>query len=178
MTAIGITGQGLTGIIRMTWVHDHLAHVLDSQDDETSGTWTGLACPAYGLALGGDVDNATLRRLAAHSGIADLTWEAPDEITARHGEAFQAAIQAYHAADTERADRLWDQVRAIWSQAWSANYAVLEFLQGTGLARFSPVKPQHWVIASFEHHCGPHGLPRPHIHNIVLTSLTTPAQAR
>jgi len=178
MTAIGITGLGLTGTVRMTWVHDHLAHVLDHSQDETSGTWTGLACPAYGLALGADVDNATLRRLAAHGEIADLTWEAPDEITTRHGEVLQAAIQAYHAADAERADQLWDQVRATWSQAWSANYAVLEFLQGTGLARFSPVKPQHWVIASFEHHCGPHGLPRPHVHNIVLTSLTTAAQAR
>ena len=86
---------------------------------------------------------------------------------------FQAAIRAYHAADSERADELWENVRAIWSQAWSANYAALEFLQGTGLTRFSPVKPQQWVIASFEHHCSPHGLPRPHIHNIVITSLTT-----
>ena len=75
----------------------------------------------------------------------------------------------------EHADRLWDNLRAIWSQAWSANYAVLEFMQATGLTRFSPVKPQHWVIASFEHHTSPHGLPRPHIHNIVLPSLTTAA---
>jgi hypothetical protein len=36
---------------------------------------------------------------------------------------------------------------------------------------FSPVKPQCWVMASFEHHCGPHGLPSPHIHNVVLTGL-------
>jgi len=28
--------------------------------------------------------------------------------------------------------------------------------------------PQRWLVASFEHHCGPHGLPRPHIHNIVV----------
>jgi len=121
------------------------------------------------------VDNATLRHLAAGSEIADLIWEAPDELTAEHGQVFQAAIRAYHAADAERADELWEKVRAVWSQAWSANYAVLEFLQGTGLTRFSPVKPQHWVAASFEHHTSPHGLPRPHIHNIVITALTTRA---
>jgi len=176
MTAIAITGMGLTGVLRMTWVQDNLAHVLDhSLTDETSGTWTGLACPGYGLAPGADVDNAMLRQLAIRGEIADLTWEAPDELTADHAQVFQAAIRAHHAADSERADELWENVRAIWSQAWSANYAVLEFLQGTGLTRFSPVKPQQWVVASFEHHCSPHGLPRPHIHNIVITSLTTRA---
>ena len=176
MTAIAITGLGLTGVLRMTWVHDNLAHVLEhSLTDETSGTWTGLACPAYGLALGTDVDNATLRNLAAESEIADLIWEAPDDITAEHGEAFQVAMRADHAADTERAEQLWENVRAIWSQAWSANYAVLEFMQGTGLTRFSPVKPQQWIVASFEHHTSPHGLLSPHIHNIVIASLTTVA---
>ena len=41
MTALAITGMGLTGVLRLTWVHDNLAHVLDySQADETSGTWT------------------------------------------------------------------------------------------------------------------------------------------
>jgi hypothetical protein len=54
-------------------------------------------------------------------------------------------------------------------------HAVLEFMQGTGLTRFSPVRPQHWVIASFEHHTSPHGLPRSHIYNIVLPSMTTAA---
>ena len=63
--------------------------------------------------------------------------------------------------------------RGSWSQTWSATYAVLEFMQGTGLTRFAPVKPQRWVIASFEHHTSPHGLPHPHVHNIVLPSLTT-----
>ena len=29
--------------------------------------------------------------------------------------------------------------------------------------------------ATFEHHTSLHGLPRPHVHNIVLTSLTTGA---
>jgi len=179
MTAFAITGMGLTGVLRTTWIQDNLAHVLDhSQADETSGTWTGLACPGHGLALGADVDNAVLRHLAAGSEIADLIWEAPDELTAEHGQVFQAAIRAYHAADSERAEELWDKVRAVWSRAWSANYAVLEFMQGTGLTRFSPVKPQHWVVASFEHHCSPHGLPRPHIHNIVITSLTTAANVR
>jgi hypothetical protein len=53
------------------------------------------------------------------------------------------------------------------------NYAVLELMQGTGLTRFSPVKPQRWVVASFEHYTSPHGLPHPHIHNIVIGGLTT-----
>ena len=179
MTAIAITGMGLTGVLRTTWVQDNLAHILDySQAGETSGTWTGLACPGHGLALGADVDNAVLLHLVAGNEVADLTWEAPDELTAEHAQAFQAAMRAYHVGDSERAGQLWEDLRATWSQAWSANYAVLEFMQGTGLTRFSPVKPQHWVVASFEHHTSPHGLPRPHIHNIVLTGLTTGANVR
>ena len=75
--------------------------------------------------------------------------------------------------DAER--QLRQEVQAIWSVAWSANYAALKFLQDAGLSRFSPVKPQRWVVASFEHHRGPHGLPHPHVHNIVITSLTTGA---
>lgn len=59
MTALAITGMGLTGVLRLTWVQNSLAHVLDySQADETSGTWTGLAWPGHSLALGADVDNA------------------------------------------------------------------------------------------------------------------------
>jgi hypothetical protein len=173
MTTIGITGMGLTGVMRMTWVHDNLAHVLDrSHADETSGTWTGLACPAHGLPLGSDVDDATLRRLAAQGQIADLTWEAPADLTAEHAQAFQSAIQAYDAADTESAEQLWDNVQVIWSQEWSTNYSVLELMQHTGLTQFSPVKPQQWVVASFEHHSGSHGLPHPHIHNIVISVQT------
>jgi hypothetical protein len=82
-------------------------------------------------------------------------------------------MRAYHARDSERAGQLWEDLRAIWSHAWSANYAVLELMQGTGLTRFSPVKPQRWVVASFEHHTSPHGLPRPHVHNIAIGGLTT-----
>jgi hypothetical protein len=179
MTAIAITGMGLTGMLRITWVRDNLAHVLDhSHTDETSGTWTGLACPGHGLALGSDVDNATLQHPPAGSEVADLTWEAPDELTAEHAEVFQAAMRAHQAGNTERAEQLWENLQAIWSQAWSANYAALEFMQGTGLTRFAPVKPQHWVVASFEHHTSPHGLPRPHIHNIAVASLTTRPKLR
>ncbi len=171
MTAIAIDGMGLTGVLRLTWVRDNLAHVLHhSHTDETSSTWTGLAGPGHGLPLGTDVDNATLQRLAAGSEIADLTWEAPDDLTAEHAQVFQAAMRAHHADESERAQRSWENLKAIWSRAWSANYAALEFMQGTGLTRFAPVKPQRWVVASFEHHTSPHGLPRPHVHNIVLTS--------
>ncbi|MBV9095395.1 MAG: hypothetical protein JO132_16215 [Streptosporangiaceae bacterium] len=176
MTAIAITGMGLTGVLRITRVQDHLAHALDhSHTDETPGTWTGLACPGYGLPPGTDVDTAMLQHLVSGSAIADLIWEAPDQLTAEHGQAFQAAIRAYKAGDADRAEQLWDNVRALWSQAWSANYAVLEFVQGTGLTRFSPVKPQLWVVASFEHHASPHGVQRPHFHNLVLTAMTTTA---
>ncbi len=78
MTALAITGMDLTGVLRLTWVQDNLAHVLQhSQTDETSGTWTGLACPGHGLALGADVDNQVLQEMAAGNEIADITWEAP-----------------------------------------------------------------------------------------------------
>ena len=119
------------------------------------------------------MDNVTLRHLAADGKIADLVWEAPEELAAEHGRAFQAAMQAYHAGDSESAEQHWHELRAIWSRAWAADYAALELLQNAGITTFSPVKPQRWVIASFEHHCGPHGLPRPHVHNVVITQLTT-----
>ena len=59
---------------------------------------------------------------------------------AEHGEALRTTIVAYHAADSELAERLWKGPSHL-SQAWSANYAALGFLQHAGLARFSPGKP-------------------------------------
>ena len=45
--AIAITGMGLTGLLRMTWVQDNLAHLLDhSHTDETSGTPGQVAGPS------------------------------------------------------------------------------------------------------------------------------------
>src|ERR1700722_14981097 len=175
MTAAAITGIDLTGVLRLTRVYDNLAHVQDhTHTDETSGTWTGLACPGHGLPLGADVDSTALRHLAASGGeIADLIWEAPDELATEHAQVFLAAMRAYNTGETERPDRLWENLQAIWSQAWSANYAVLEFMQGTGLTRFSPVKPQRWVVASFEHHTSPPGLPRPHIFIAFISCVTT-----
>jgi len=177
MKSTSITAPGLSGVLRMTWVHDDLAHVLEHAEvDEPSGTWTGLACPDHGLPLGGDVDNAMLRHLAADGKIADLVWEAPEELVAEHGQAYHAAMQAYHAGHSELAEQHWQKFQRVWSQAWAANYAALELLQNAGITTFAPVKPQRWVIASFEHHCGPHGLPQPHVHNVVATSLTTGLQ--
>jgi hypothetical protein len=168
-------GPGLDGTLRLTWVADHLAHVLDhSTTDETSGTWTGLACPDHGLQIGSDVDNATLLRLSGQGEIADLIWEAPADFTAEHGHLCTGAIQAHQSGRAEEGEHLWEHLVAQWSQAWSANYQVIKFMQDAGLTRFSPVKPQRWVIASFEHHTGPHGLPQPHVHNIVIPSLTAP----
>lgn len=34
-----------------------------------------------------------------------------------------------------------------------------------------------WVVAFIEHHTGPHGLPRPHVHNSALANLTTAAKS-
>ena len=112
MTSTSITAPGLSGVLRMTWVHDDLAHVLEHADvDEPSGTWTGLACRDHELALGGDVDNATLRRLAADGKIADLVWEAPEDLAAEHGQAFQAAMQAYHTGHAELAEQHWQELQ-------------------------------------------------------------------
>jgi hypothetical protein len=174
MADTSIDGTKLSGVLRLTWMSDHLAHVLGhSQTDEPTGTWTGLACPDHELALGTDVDTATLQDLFGRSDVADLIWEAPADLTTEHGRLLLAAIQAYRAGNCQAGERLRQQAQALWSQAWSANYEALKLMQATGLTRFAPVKPQRWVIASFEHHCGPHGLPHPHIHNIVITDLTT-----
>jgi hypothetical protein len=144
-----------------------------AETDEPSGTWTGLACSDHDLPIGSNVDNATLRRLAANGKIADLVWEAPEQLAAEHGQAFNAAMQAYHKGHSELAEQHWQELQAIWSRAWAANYAALELLQNAGITTFSPVKPQRWVVASFEHHCSPHGFPHPHVHNVVITRLTT-----
>jgi hypothetical protein len=78
MADTSIDGARLRGVLRLTWLSDHLAHVLEhTQTDEPSGTWTGLACPDNGLALGADVDTATLQSLFGDGDVADLIWEAP-----------------------------------------------------------------------------------------------------
>jgi hypothetical protein len=167
-------GTGLGGILRMTWMQDGLEHVLEHcETDEPSGTWTGQACPDHQLALGSDVDNAILACMCAEGEIADIIWEAPEDLTAEHRHAFEAAMDAYRAGNSKTAELMWQELQTNWSRAWSANYAALQFLQDAGLARFSPVKPQRWVIASFEHHCSPHGLLHPHIHNITIIRLVT-----
>jgi hypothetical protein len=169
----GAQGLSLTGTLRLTRVSDRLAHILDdSQGTEAIGTWTGLACPDHGLQIGSDVDNATLLHLAGQGEIADLVWEPPADFTTEHGQACAAAIQAHLSGRSKEGEHFWEQVVALWSQAWSANYQVLELMQQAGLTRFSPSKPQRWVIASFGHHTGPHGLSDPHIHNIVIPALT------
>ncbi len=171
-------GTELGGILRMTWVQDRLEHVLEHcETDEPSGTWTGRACPDHRLALGSDVNNATLARMCAQGEIADIIWEAPEDLTAEHRHAFEAAMVAYKAGNSKTAGLMWQELQTIWSRAWSANYAALQLLQDAGLARFAPVKPQRWVIASFEHHCSPHGLLHPHVHNIIITRLAKAVRA-
>ena len=179
MTGTGTEGLGLTGTLRLTWVTDDLAHVLEMSEagsGETTGTWTGLASPDHGLQIGADVDNETLLRLADQGEIADLIWEAPPEFIADHGQLIVAALQAHEFGRAEEGENLWQQMAALWSHAWSTNYQVLELMQKAGLPRLSPAKPQRWVIASFEHHTSPHGLPHPHIHNIAIPALTATAR--
>ena len=176
MTGTEAESGELGGVMRLTWVTDHLAHVLEhSQFDEPSGTWTGLACPDHGLEIGADVDNSTLLQLA-HGDLADFIWEAPADFTAEHGRVTLAAIRAHQDGELETGQQLWHQAEALWSRAWSANAQALSLLQAAGLTRFSPDKPQRWVIASFEHHCSPHGVAHPHIHNIVVAGLTAARQ--
>jgi hypothetical protein len=168
-----ISGAGLTGTLRLTLPPDGLAHVLEHAEvDEPSGTWTGLAGPDHRLPIGSDVDVAVLTRLCAGSEIADLVWEAPAELMAGHNHAFYRAMRAFEAADTASAEPHWGDLEAIWSHAWAANYAALEFMQEAGLDHFPPDPPQRWVIASFEHHTSPHGIQLPHVHNIVIAALT------
>jgi hypothetical protein len=49
-------------------------------------------------------------------------------------------------------------------------------MRNAGLTRFYPAKPQRWVIASYSHHAGPHGLSAPHVRNIVIRALTAAAR--
>ena len=119
------------------------------------------------------MDTATLQRLTAHGEVADLIWEAPAGLTAEHGQLSWPPSRPIRAGNHETGERLWQRAHAVWSRAWSANYEALKLFQAAGLTRFAPVKPQRWVIASFEHHCGPHGVSHPHVHNIVITALIT-----
>jgi len=173
-TTIGITGAGLTGTLRLTWVSDDLAHVIEhAGTDEPTGTWTGLACSRHGLPIGSNVDISALKQLSARGEIADLIWEAPEDIVREHNRRHQAAMQAYQAGDIVLAEQEWSKVRDVWSRAWAANCAALDLIQAAGISRFSPAKPQRWVAASFEHHCGPHGIQNPHVHSIVVVGLTS-----
>ena len=131
----------------------------------------GARC--YGDAPYRPAGRPPLRRLSARGAVADLIWEPRPELAAEHGRLLQAAIQAGRDGKPDSEEELRQQAQAIWSLAWSANYAALKSVQDAGLSRFSPARPQRWVAASFEHHRGPHGRPRPHIHNIVITTLTT-----
>jgi hypothetical protein len=39
MTSTGITAPGLSGVLRMIWLHDDLAHVLEHADVEFFDAW-------------------------------------------------------------------------------------------------------------------------------------------
>jgi hypothetical protein len=91
-------------LLRLTWVTDDLAHVLEhSQSNEPSGTLTGLACPGHGLEIGDNVDNASLQYLA-HGDLADFTAE--------HGQLSLATIRAHRDGEPEAGEQLWQQAQA------------------------------------------------------------------
>jgi len=87
------------------------------------GTWSYPATSGTGRVPTGSGGSSAVRS------IADLTWEAPDELTVRHAQAFQTAMRAYHVGNSERADQQWENLQAIWPQAWSATCAMLEFMR-------------------------------------------------
>src|SRR5271156_5198296 len=113
MTDTSDLSATLSPVLRLTWVGDELAHVLDHRQlGEPSGTWSGLACPDHGLQPGTDVDDAALRQLA-QGDLADLTWEAPADFTAEHASVGLASIQACQAGELEEGERLWKQTQAL-----------------------------------------------------------------
>jgi TrwC relaxase len=173
MTAPATPASPAEGLIRLTRITDDLAHILEhAGTDEPSGTWTGQGRPDHGLPIGTDVDLDDLRELCAGREIADLTWEPPDNIATQHAHAFTAAMTASQVGNTQAAEQHWSTLQAIWACAWTANLAALDLLQQAGLTRFAPARPQRWVIASYEHHCSPHGASAPHIHNLIAVNLT------
>jgi len=113
-TAIRISGAGLTGALRLTWIRDNLTHVIDHANaDEPTGTWIGSACADFGLAIGSDVDIGVLRNLCRDGEIADLIWEAPADLVSEHNKAHQAALQTYEAGNIEVAEHEWSKAQAL-----------------------------------------------------------------
>jgi hypothetical protein len=118
MSGSEVERPGPGGTVRLTWVFEHLAHVLEhSRADAPAGTWTSLACPDHGLELGADVDDAVLRHLSAEGEVADLVWTAPAELAAEHARLCQAAIAADQAGNHQTGERLWQQAQVLWFQA-------------------------------------------------------------
>ena len=50
MAGISIEGVGLGGVLRLTWVSDHLVHVLSTAGPTSlADTWSDLPCPDHGM---------------------------------------------------------------------------------------------------------------------------------
>jgi len=62
----------------------------DDHDGNHRHHWPGR--PENGLPLGSDLDEATVMLLAGGGEVADLTWEALDDIAAEPAQVFHAAI--------------------------------------------------------------------------------------
>ena len=95
MTATGIPGAGPGGVLRMTWVQDRPARVLEHSDtDEPSGSWTGLACSDDGLTAGADVNTTTPASAAGLRPARRPGLGSPGGLAARHAQLFQATLRA------------------------------------------------------------------------------------
>ena len=67
MTAIAIDGMGLTGVLRLTWVQDNLAHVLDHSRQGALGVLGGAQPGPDGVPVeAGEGDVVDIDRLETH----------------------------------------------------------------------------------------------------------------
>ena len=171
-----IEGAGLRGIMRLTWLRITWRTSWTTARP-TSPPARGPGWPAknHGLALGGDVDNATLRRLSTHGEIVDLIWEPRGELVAEHGQLLQAAIQAGQDGKPKTGRNCGSRSRR--SGRWPGQLTMrrsnsCRTRASAGSRRSSPSAgwspPSSTTVAQ-------HGLPHPHVHNIVITALTTGA---
>lgn len=144
-----------------------ISHILEHTGlDEPHGIWTGGACPRHGRPLGTDVNLADLGAMHRQSaGLSDFTW---------HPEATAEAVylrlirewqeDGQHEPHQHPFDWWAQRTTAMWSYIWAANCRfVAEIIE-------QPARndgKDGLLVASFEHNSSPHGLDRPHIHNLV-----------
>jgi hypothetical protein len=143
-----------------------ISHILKHAGiDEPTGTWTGGACPRLGRPPGTDVNLADLGEMHRQSGgLSDFTWQ-PEPAAA---DIWLRLIRDWQEDGTrDPHDHPYDwwaeRVKAAWSRIWVANCRfVTEILEGPSRESGG----DGLAVASFEHNSSPHGLQRPHVHNL------------